>query len=899
MVRHKLKLVLGLAIVLLSITLSAAPKTFAQKETVQQSMIVVGDSADSVQAATRAVGATITHELDVINAVAAQLTEGQAIALAADPRVQALHTNETAYTNLAIHTQRDNFSTVAYNNNDGTDDFHSDWIEGKDDNSPSSGNVVIWWGAAFLKGENVRLRRHANLENAIDVTLSFDYDRYSFDDDDDYVVIEVKYDGDWIELDRFANRDEGWGEDHASYDISQYVSNSTRIRFRTSKQLGENDTFKVDNFQIRYRIDDGSSTETVVLADLFDKQTFNGNNGTGAWSSEWIEENDFGSAYFGDVVVWDGKLWISGSDNRARRMADLSDASAATLTLSYQKLTVQYPSYIDGSDTSDSDPSEVYVTLDVSTDYGATWVELDRFVDDTADFTTSSYDLAAFVGNEVMLRFATSQQTVHANKLSIDFVEIEYVTDQQTVDDSDPFETPVSTVVEANMLHEAGITGEGVTVAIIDTGFLATSALNMGGNGLLRVLAQYDAVADAGALVNDEASVISDDDSGHGAHITSIIANSAQNATGEFLGIAPDVNLMLVKAFSADGAASYADVIRAIDKVIEYKDSLNIRVLNLSFYSTPQSHYWEDPVAQAVMRAWDAGIVVVTGAGNTGPNPLSIGVPGNVPYVITVGAITDNYTPFDTSDDYIPPFSSAGPTYDGFVKPEIVAPGAHVLGLVGPSSTLAQAYPQFALANNFFSLSGTSMATAVTSGIVALMLEADPTLSPDDVKCRLIDTARTALDDQGNLAFSIFQQGAGVVNAYDAVNSTASGCANGGLDIAADLNDTAHFIGPVQVNAQGDFIILDENNNENLAWDGLYAETNGSYLWSGGSYLWSGGSYLWSGGSYLWSGGSYLWSGGSYLWSGGSYLWSGGSYLWSGTALDPALGTASTSLILE
>ncbi len=884
MVRQRFIIAFGLAMMLLFITLSTPTNSFAQEYFIQQSMIVVGDSAESAQAAVHSVGAEITHELDIINAVAAQLTQAQATQLAADTRVQRLHINETAYSSATIHTLRDNFSSVAYDRNDGTSEFRSDWVEGQDDDDPSRGKIVIWWGAAFMKGDSVRLRRTANLEDAVNITLSFDYNCYGFDDDDDdYVIVEVKpADGDWIELDRLNSRGSMWVDQQASYDISEYASRATRIRIRNSRHLASDETFKLDNFQIRYSIDNGSGEEQVILADEFERQAFNGNDGTGAWATEWIEENDFGSAYFGNVAVWDGKLLLSGNDNRIRRMADLRDASTATLTYSYEVSTSQYGF---GSEPPD-DMNEVYVLVEVSADYGATWIELDRLMGETDDFQTVSHNLDAIVGNEIMLRFATSEQTTNSNRVNIDFVNIEYVTEIQQAVESDPFATTVSTIVEADVLHENGITGEGVTVAVIDTGFLSTSNLNIGSNGALRVVAQYDALTDVGTMVNTITNLVTDDDSGHGSHITSIIANSAKNDGGDFLGVAPDVNLLLVKAFSADGAASYADVIRAIDKVVEYKDIFDVRVLNLSFYSTPQSHYWEDPVGQAVMRAWEAGIVVVTGAGNMGPDALSIGVPGNVPYVITVGAITDNYTPLDTTDDYIPPFSSAGPTYDGFVKPEIVAPGAHVLGLVSSNSLLAQLYPQFSRSNDFFSLSGTSMSAAVTSGVVALMLEADPTLTPDDVKCRLIDSARAALDADGNPAFSVFQQGAGVINAFDAVNSTATGCANVGLDVSAELADTAHFVGAAKRDeATSTFYIEDENGNQVEQWSGIYAQ--------------SGGSYYWTGGSYYWTGGTYYWTGGTYYWTGGTYYWTGGTYYWTGAELDPAVGTLAVSVILE
>ena len=120
--------------------------------------------------------------------------------------------------------------------------------------------------------------------------------------------------------------------------------------------------------------------------------------------------------------------------------------------------------------------------------------------------------------------------------------------------------------------------------------------------------------------------------------MTSIIGSPGLSATGKVYGIAPNANLVGVKAFDQNGRASYADVIRGIDWIVANKSTYKIRIINMSFSSPPQSYYWEDPLNQAVMRAWKAGIVVVAAAGNTGPNPMTIGVPGNVPYIITVGA---------------------------------------------------------------------------------------------------------------------------------------------------------------------------------------------------------------------------------------------------------------------
>lgn len=417
-------------------------------------------------------------------------------------------------------------------------------------------------------------------------------------------------------------------------------------------------------------------------------------------------------------------------------------------------------------------------------------------------------------------------------------------------------------VAEASSLHFQGNTAADVTVAIIDTGFWNHPLLSRNSAGQQRLVAQYDAITNQ--VLNVQNGGVTNDEHGHGTHVTSVLANSF-SLNDKFFSVAPDVRLVSVKAFGANGAGTYADIIRGLDWVVANKSTYNIRVLNLSFSGVPQSYYWEDPLNQAVMRAWNAGIVVVTTAGNAGPNPMTIGVPGNVPYVITVGALSDNYTPFDPRDDFLGTFSSAGPTVEGFVKPEVLAPGGHVAGLMPATSALAQTYPQFFVASDYFALTGTSQATAVTSGVVAQMLKANPSLTPDNVKCRLMASARIALNENGVPAYSVFQQGAGLISASAAVASNASGCANVGLNIGQDMNSSIHFGGPANYNPNtGEYYIV---GDDGLAW-------NGSYIWSG-SYVWSS-SFVWSG-SYVWS--SATFSSSSYVWS-SSYIWSG-SYVWS------------------
>jgi subtilisin family serine protease len=434
-------------------------------------------------------------------------------------------------------------------------------------------------------------------------------------------------------------------------------------------------------------------------------------------------------------------------------------------------------------------------------------------------------------------------------------------------------------LIGATTLQDSGIDGRGITIAVVDTGLWRMPATDKNSVDKRRILAQFD-VTDTHLKPQELAKLKFDknidDDNGHGTHITTVMMSSDGRDSGRFNGIAPGANLVAVRAFGAEGTGRYSDVINAIGWVVAHRDEFQIRVLNLSMSAPVQSHYWEDPLDQAVMAAWRAGIVVVVSAGNSGPAPMTVGVPGNVPYVITVGAMTDNYTPDDPTDDRLAAFSAAGPTYEGFVKPEIVAPGGHMLGRMPGNGYIAKRFPQFMDDTNdkYFTMSGTSQSAAVVSGVVALMLQVDPDLTPDQVKCRLIATARSAALSDGAAAYSVFQQGAGLVSAVDAVYSGAEGCANRGLDVNADLAGINHFGGPANRDEDGQYFLT-----------GLDGEVLG-----GNGYLWSDGR-LWNN-SLLWSDGR-LWNN-SYLWSDGR-LWNN-TYLWDLPHVTGTIQTASVSI---
>jgi serine protease AprX len=450
------------------------------------------------------------------------------------------------------------------------------------------------------------------------------------------------------------------------------------------------------------------------------------------------------------------------------------------------------------------------------------------------------------------------------------------------------YQTNYPMLVGADTLQQAGITGRGVTIAMLDSGLWQAPNQNYG----TRVLATVD-------VTNGGSGAVTGDPYGHGTHITSIAAGGAVNISGSYLSIAPQANLVIVRAFDGEGGGRYIDVISGLDWIVANRKKYNIRVVNLSFGATPESYYWNDPLNQAVMAAWQAGIVVVVAAGNDGPNPMTIDVPGNVPYVITAGALTDNDTPYNLSDDRLASFSSAGPTYEGFVKPELIAPGGHMVASMSSQSYLANIDPgSMAPTAQMFTMSGTSMAAAVTTGVVALMLQSDPALTPDNVKCRLLASARPAVNSGGTLAYSVFQQGAGLINAVSAVNSSATGCANHGLNIAADLAGTQHFGGPANEDANGNYYVMNmagstwgaSTPSDGYSWSSASTYSTQGYTWSEG-YAWSQ-AYGWNQ-AYTWTSG-YMWSKGD-TWSTG-YMWSK-SVPWWGTNSSQAGSTQPASIV--
>ena len=447
-------------------------------------------------------------------------------------------------------------------------------------------------------------------------------------------------------------------------------------------------------------------------------------------------------------------------------------------------------------------------------------------------------------------------------------------------------------MIGAGAWWKAGYTGKGVDVALIDSGVVAVEGLKTPG----KILNGPDLSPES-----QRTNLRYLDTYGHGTHMAGIIAGRDSNVTSisagdstHFLGVAPNARIVSVKVAESNGWTDVSQVIAGIDWVVQHRadPGLNIRVLNLSFGTDATQTYVLDPLAHAVEVAWKRGIVVVVSAGNEGYGSASMNNPATNPFVIAVGASQPNGTTA-VADDTVASFSSKG---DGLRNPDIVAPGKSIVSLRDPNSYADLAYPTARVGGRFFRGSGTSQAAAFVSGAAALIISGRPSITPDQVKRLLINTARRLPNDKTS------GQGAGLIDLVAAnaaatplaLTSTQVAVPSTGLGSLESARGTHHLLmnGVSLVGEQDIFgkplltKVWAPLADALKSWSG--GTWNGS-SWSGSSWSgssWSGSSWSgssWSGSS--WSGSS--WSGNS--WSGSSWSgssWSGSS--WSGNSWSSA-----------
>jgi len=420
----------------------------------------------------------------------------------------------------------------------------------------------------------------------------------------------------------------------------------------------------------------------------------------------------------------------------------------------------------------------------------------------------------------------------------------------------------------------AGYTGQGVDVAIIDSGVNPVQGLSAPGKVVYGPDLSFE---------SQSPELTNLDTFGHGTfmagliagHDDALVAPYAVAPASVYRGMAPDARIVSLKVGTADGGVDVSQVIAAIDWVVQHRtdNGLNIRVLNLSYGTNSTQSYLVDPLAFAVEQAWKAGIVVVAAGGNSGfqkgASAPGLANPAYDPYVIAVGASDSMYTPV-IWDDQVAAFSASSAACNNACRnPDLIAPGAHIQGLRVPGSYIDQSHPEGVLDERYFRGSGTSESAALVSGAAALLLQKYPAFTPDQTKSFLLQGAAHlsgySARLQGNGEVSLAWMLTLVPSRYGQSFSASSG--TGSLELS---RGTDHL-------TRDGVVLTGERDIFGMAFDApamAALEAAGS-SWSGG--VWNGSTWTgssWSGSS--WSGSS--WSGSS--WSGSS--WSGSS--WSGSS---------------
>ncbi len=355
-------------------------------------------------------------------------------------------------------------------------------------------------------------------------------------------------------------------------------------------------------------------------------------------------------------------------------------------------------------------------------------------------------------------------------------------------------ETTTGANLVRNLTSGTTLDGRGIGVAVIDSAYYLDNEMFRQSNGTMIQQVNRDMLG---------IGMMATDGNGHGTHVSSLIAGNPSFVGGAYTGIAPGVKLIPIRALGTLGSGLSSDVIAALDWIIANKAVHNIRVVNMSLGTPASQSYMTDPLCLAARRAVNAGIVVVASAGNNGKDINgakrygTINSPGIEPSVITVGA-TNTYGTDARSDDTIASYSSKGPTrgwsvagngarvYDNLIKPDLVAPGNKLIAAMSTQSTNAvvpnlvidypglnarqpdyhldwTTYQMVGVKNGAMWLSGTSMSAPLVSGTVALMLQANPSLTPNLVKAILMYSAQPLLN------VNTVEQGAGELNVDGAV----------------------------------------------------------------------------------------------------------------------------------
>ena len=393
----------------------------------------------------------------------------------------------------------------------------------------------------------------------------------------------------------------------------------------------------------------------------------------------------------------------------------------------------------------------------------------------------------------------------------------------------------------ATRLAGTGDTGQGVTVAVLDTGIDNLSDFSG------RLVGGVDLTGGNNPF---------QDSYGHGTFVAGLIAGDGASSGRQYSGEAPAANLVSIKVAGANGETDLGALILGLQWAVDHQGSYGIKVLNMSLGFQAAVSTVLNPLDLAVRAVWDSGIAVVVSAGNAGPFNGTILSPGDDPLVITVGALDDMATPSITNDEMCD-FSSVGPTSpDGWVKPDLVTSGRSVVSLAAPGSTIYNDYPSARVGSANFVGSGTSFSAAITSGAAALVVADHPGLTPDQVKARLLGTTNPG--PVGNP----FVDGHGALDAYAAATAGPMNFSQSAASLLPTLPGTTVLLSPT-----GPVDTWNTNLWSGTSWQ--QGPSDGS-TWAG--WAWNGGD--WNG--WTWTGRA--WNSGD--WAGSA--WNGAD--WTGRA---------------
>ena len=716
----------------------------------------------------------VRKHLNLIGSFSAELTGKEIVKLAKHKKVRWLSFDAPLFsTGTLAFSVIDRFNFPgSYNGNDGTYNWSTPWQEiGETDGADtgvvtvasgsmcaSANNCLRFGGSGTLNYEGHGVSREVNLSEAPAATLSFNYRRGSAMGMGGSISVQVSGDGGatWANLGTLMLSSSDSKQKTLTVDISAYRAVNTQVRFIGSGWSSR--SIYIDNILVSYEVSTKllKAPTTERLYDTIAGNKYDGNDGTKNWSTPWID-NDAGGPgpikgnvqAFAGTACWGStgnclQVYTANAGDQISRIADLSTAASATLTLWRNS---QMPNQNNNQ-----------VTLEASRD-GSSWSVLRTWRDIAADQGTAneSFDLTPFIGPATQIRFKVAARG-NSSYIYFDNILIEYTTLQNVY--------PAALRADKIWKQPPYLDGQGVTVAVVDSGFAGNADFDVYGGGGTRVIASADMVAtppDATDLY------------GHGTHVGGIIGGNGNQSNGARTGIAPGASLINVKVADSRGMSYASDLLEGLQWIYDNRAAYNIKVVNISMNSAVAESYHTSPIDAAVEILWFNGIVVVVSAGNNGGSG-ALFPPANDPFVITVGA-TDDMGTANINDDTVASFSAYGTTEDGFAKPDIVAPGRNIYSLLASTdSRLYTEHPDNRIDTYIFRMSGTSMSAPMVSGAVALLLQDEPNLNPDQVKYRLMSTANHSWS-----GYNATTAGAGYLDAFAAVKGTTTQTANTGL----------------------------------------------------------------------------------------------------------------------